>query len=491
MNKRWDKQLPIVRELPQSWTPQICMDRLLHLPHPLLMESALKRRELGRYSFLGVDPAQWFEDRGEPSDTAPPNAWLPLPQNWSDWVCEAHPELPPFQGGLAGWMSYELSGRFEELPQARYRPFALPLQAWGLYDLVLAWDHHVNRGWLISQGLPEIEFSKRLNRANERAQMIWELLADESVSATSDTASRLEIFSSAALEFAPQFEIPQVAMVTSNFSRSLYLEAVERARDYIAAGDIFQVNLSHQLIAPQTCNNWQLYRRLSQANPATFAGYFDLGDSQIVSASPERLLRSQNGQLETRPIKGTRARTGIQTLDEARTAELLANRKDLAENVMIVDLMRNDLSRVCVDDSVVVTQLCQPENYETVIHLVSAVTGQLRPEVTPSEWLAAVFPGGSVTGAPKIRSMEIITELEQSARGAYCGSLGYLSITGQADFNLLIRTITGHGGWWQFPVGGAIVYHSDPAEEWDETWTKAQGLLRAIQVQRRESTIWR
>ncbi len=490
MNKRWDLLLPIVRELPSNWTPQSCFDRLRQLPHPLLLESTLKRSELGRYSFLAVDPVEWHVDYGE---TLPTHAagWLPLPQDWSQWQATAHPDLPPFQGGLAGWMSYELGRRFETLPIPRYRPFDLPLQAWGLYDVVLAWDHTREHGWLISQGLPEIDFQRRLRRAQDRAQLIWELLESNLLNSPAPQGDIVEVLESAALDFPPQFEIPQLPLVTSNFSRAGYLDAVERAREYIAAGDIFQVNLSHQLVTPQTCSSWQLYRRLAHSNPATFAGYFDLGETQIISASPERLLRSQNGILETRPIKGTRARTGVPLLDDERTAELMANRKDLAENIMIVDLMRNDLSRVCLDDSVQVTQLCQPENYETVIHLVSAVTGRLRPEVAPHEWLAAVFPGGSVTGAPKIRSMEIITEIEQSARGAYCGSLGFLSITGQADFNLLIRTITAHRGWWQFPVGGAIVYHSDPADEWSETWTKAQGLLRAIQINHREPTIWR
>jgi para-aminobenzoate synthetase component 1 len=210
------------------------------------------------------------------------------------------------------------------------------------------------------------------------------------------------------------------------------------------------------------------------------AGFYDGGRFQVLSSSHEGFLRVRRGWVETRPIKGTVARTGDETADRAAADRLRASEKDHAENVMIVDLMRNDLSRVCEDDSVVVDQLCVVERYAFVQHLVSVVTGRLRPGVNAIDLLAACFPGGSVTGAPKIEAMQTIARLEPTRRGPYCGSLGYVSTGGAAEFNILIRTLTATGGWLQIPVGGGITAQSDPVDEERETWVKAEGMLRAI-----------
>jgi para-aminobenzoate synthetase component 1 len=260
------------------------------------------------------------------------------------------------------------------------------------------------------------------------------------------------------------------------------LKAVQRTIDYIYAGDVFQVNLSQRLLAPARDDAVSLYRRLRRYNPAPMAGYFDLGAFQIVSSSPERFLRLAEGSVETRPIKGTRPRLGDPRLDQLAAAELAASEKDRAENVMIVDLLRNDLARVCMPQSVRVSQLCGVEAYPHVLHLVSAVCGQLQPSRSAIDLLRAAFPGGSVTGAPKIRAMEIIAELEPTARGAYCGSLGYLGFQGAMDLSILIRTMVAGRGWWQFPVGGGVVADSTPAREYQETWHKAEGLLRALAI---------
>ncbi|MGH7192646.1 MAG: anthranilate synthase component I family protein, partial [Candidatus Saccharimonadales bacterium] len=281
-------------------------------------------------------------------------------------------------------------------------------------------------------------------------------------------------------QLAPQFRVGDVPDLTSNFSRADYLRAGERAIEYIGAGDIFQVNLSQRLLYPARDDAAQLYLRLRQRNAATFAGYFDLGGFQIASASPERFLQVHDRQVEARPIKGTRRRTRLAEADLFAGDELRASEKDRSENVMIVDLLRNDLARVCRAESVRVTQLCELELYEYVQHLVSAVRGRLADEHQPLDLLRAAFPGGSVTGAPKVRSMEIIAELEPTARGAYCGGLGYLGFDGTLDTNILIRTITAGRSWWQFPVGGGIVAQSVPSLEYEETWHKAEGLLRAL-----------
>jgi para-aminobenzoate synthetase component 1 len=223
-----------------------------------------------------------------------------------------------------------------------------------------------------------------------------------------------------------------------------------------------------------------LYHRLRQRNPAPFAGYFDLGEFQIVSASPERFVQVLDGWVETRPIKGTRQRGDQRPADNDHATRLQASEKDRAENVMIVDLLRNDLSRVCRPDSVQVTELCSLERYQFVQHLVSAVRGRLREGRGCVDLIRAAFPGGSVTGAPKVRAMEIIAELEPTARGPYCGCLGYLGFDGSMDLSILIRTVTAGRGWWQAPVGGGIVAQSEPEAEYEETWQKAEGLLRAF-----------
>ena len=222
------------------------------------------------------------------------------------------------------------------------------------------------------------------------------------------------------------------------------------------------------------------YLRLRQCNPAPFAGYLDTGSVQIVSASPERFLQVQQGRVEARPIKGTRPRNPLAEADLFSGDELQQSEKDRSENVMIVDLLRNDLARVCTPESVRVTQLCEVERFAYVQHLVSAIEGSLASDHHPLDLIRATFPGGSITGAPKVRAMQIISELEPNARGAYCGSLGYIGYDGTMDLNILIRTITVAGGWWQMPVGGGIVAQSDPLSEYEETWHKAEGLLKAL-----------
>jgi para-aminobenzoate synthetase component 1 len=283
-------------------------------------------------------------------------------------------------------------------------------------------------------------------------------------------------------ELAPQHSLA-IENLTSNFSADSYLRAVRQAIEYIHAGDVFQVNLAQRLLHPANGSPIDLYCRLRERNPAPMAGYLDGGGWQVVSASPERFLKvSDMRHVETRPIKGTATRTGDAELDRAAGGQLVVSAKDRAENVMIVDLLRNDLSRSCRPESVRVTKLCGLESYAWVQHLVSVVEGTLRDDQSPLDLLRHCFPGGSVTGAPKIRAMEIIAELEPTVRGPYCGSLGYLGVGGRMDTNILIRTITAARGWWQLPVGGGIVADSDPQREYEETWHKAKGMLQALRV---------
>jgi para-aminobenzoate synthetase component 1 len=408
--------------------------------------------------------------------------------------------LPPFQGGAAGLLGYELGRSLESLPAAVIDEFQVPALAVGLYDVVVAFDHAADRAWIISQGLPEIDPSRRVRRAAQRLSQFRDWMGGGSATATSTagepraSARGREVASPPSpglrpglawlrpAQLAPQHAVPGIPGLTSNFSREGYLRAVERAIEYVRAGDIFQVNLAQRLLSPARHDSASLYLGLRRCNPAPFAGYFDLGDFQIVSASPERFLRVSDGHVETRPIKGTRPRCDDPAADCRVQDELLRSEKDRAENVMIVDLLRNDLSKVCRPHSVRVRDLCRIETYAFVHHLVSIVCGQLREGRSPVDLLRGAFPGGSITGAPKIRAMQIIAELEPTARGAYCGSLGYLGFDGQMDLNILIRTITAGRGWWQLPVGGGIVAESDPQREYEETWHKAEGLLRALRA---------
>jgi para-aminobenzoate synthetase component 1 len=324
-----------------------------------------------------------------------------------------------------------------------------PDMAIGFYDQVLAWDHKEERAWWIS-------WREGINRYD----------------AFVNTAPVTVHHSPLTTHHSP---------IQSNFDRPGFLAAVRRAIEYIHAGDCFQVNLAQQLRADAVYPPFELYGRLRKCNPAPFAAYFDMGEFQILSASPERFLQLvPNGEVITRPIKGTRPRGKTERQDAANRDELLVSAKDRAENVMIVDLLRNDLGRVCEYGSVHVPGVCRLESYPTVHHLVSEVRGLLRSDKTAIDLLRATFPGGSVTGAPKIRAMEIIAQLEPDARGPYCGCLGWIGFNGAMDTSILIRTFTQGHGWLQFPVGGGIVADSAPEKEYEETLHKAEGLLRAL-----------
>jgi para-aminobenzoate synthetase component 1 len=274
---------------------------------------------------------------------------------------------------------------------------------------------------------------------------------------------------------------PSSLDLRSSFTHAAYVEAVARVREYILAGDIFQANLSQRFEAPLREPAWSLYRRLRTRNAAPFAAFFDLPDATILSASPERFLRlDADRHVQTRPIKGTRPRGVGPEHDAALGQALTESAKDRAENLMIVDLMRNDLSRICLPGSVRVQDLFALERYATVHHLVSTVVGDLAPGADAVDLLRATFPGGSITGAPKLRAMEIITELEPSARGVYCGSIGYLSVTGAMDTSIAIRTVVVRHGRIYFSAGGGITAGSDPEQEYRETLDKARGIIDAL-----------
>ncbi|MFH1485142.1 MAG: aminodeoxychorismate synthase component I, partial [Chloroflexota bacterium] len=283
------------------------------------------------------------------------------------------------------------------------------------------------------------------------------------------------------VEETPRGASPQgQGRLRGNFEHRAYIGAVERAREYICAGDIFQVNISQRFDAPLSIPPYDLYRELRAINPAPFACYLNLDEVAVVSSSPERFLRLSGDRVETRPIKGTRPRGKTPSEDELMAQQLAASAKDKAEHVMIVDLERNDIGRVCRYGTVRVGELMALEKYATVFHLTSTVEGRLRREKGRIDLLKACFPGGSITGAPKVRSMEIIEELEPTKRSVYTGSIGYLSFSGDMDLNIAIRTILMTQGRAYFQVGGAIVYDSEPEAEYQETLDKAKALIQAV-----------
>jgi para-aminobenzoate synthetase component 1 len=492
-----------VEELPWPDDVTIWFRRLAQQPGALFLDSARFDRCLGRYSYLAADPFETIRSRtgqgrgvqkgvgsrcakhpsgrsgNESRPLFEPCPLFVLGERLASYATETVPGLPVFQGGAAGLFSYNLCHILERLPHAKYDEFQLPDMVVGLYDCVVAMDLAERRAWAISTGLPELAPDRRAGRAAQRLTWLRGVLMSD---ADSVALAEPVALGEAADRFVPAVRVPlcEHAGIASSLTPDGYLRAVRRAIDYIHAGDVYQVNLAHRLLAALNESPIALYLRLRERNPATFAGYFDAGDCVIASASPERFLRVDQGCVETRPIKGTRPRWSAPEADMYSAGELCESGKDRAENVMIVDLLRNDLGRVCEYGSIRVTDPLRLETYQFVHHLVSEVRGRLRSGLGPIDLLRAAFPGGSVTGAPKIRAMEIIAELEPTARGPYCGSLGFIGFDGSMDTNILIRTFTCARGWVQFPVGGGIVAESSPEREYEETLHKAEGMIRAL-----------
>jgi para-aminobenzoate synthetase component 1 len=427
-------------------------------------------KEIGRYSFLTADPVDKLIASVQDCDPWPTvDAWCrQLPR-------DVDVSLPPFQGGIAGLIGYEAATWLEPIGLARQNDLPTPAISLGLYDWTIATDHAINQSWIISQGIgasPADRYQVACRRADQVEAMLFGDHRPEG-------AVRRNRQSCDPNVIADQYRTVHDDL-RSNFSSQQYRDSVSEIVRLIRDGDSFQVNLAQRLLRKAHLTSPDLYLRLRAANPAPFAAYYSGTNFDVLSSSPESFLKVRGRDVETRPIKGTVRRTGDRSQDARLAAELFASEKDRAENVMIVDLMRNDLSRVCTDDSVQVSQLCKIESYEYVQHLVSVVEGQLCEGKTVADLLRACFPGGSVTGAPKIEAMRTIARLEPHPRGPYCGSIGYISCGGSADFNILIRTITAAHGYWQIPVGGGITARSQPASEEAETWAKAEGMLRAM-----------
>ncbi len=455
--------------------------RLASYPYPILLDS-VERGPRGRYSYAAADPVTVVRSRGSVTEQLEAGRWRAAPGDALSAASaamgstrDALPQLPPFQGGAAGYVGYDWGATLERIPAAVYDDLALPDVLLGVYDALVAWDHEQGTAWIVSSGIGGRHAGERL------AWMRGALARDAGAGAHREAAS-----SSPAphprLPAPPTWPVPSFADqgVRSTFAPDDYRSAVSRIVEYILAGDAFQVNLSQRFEIHVAESPLALYRRLRNRHPASFSAIFDGGTFNILSASPERFLQLHGRRVETRPIKGTRPRGATPDEDAALEAALAGSAKDRAENVMIVDLLRNDLSRVCEPGTVDVTELCVAERHPTVHHLVSTVVGTMEHGIGAVELLRATFPGGSVTGAPKIRAMEIIAELEPTRRGVYCGAIGYLSVTGAMDTSIAIRTAIIRGGVAYVSAGGGVTAESDPAAEYDETIAKARGILDAL-----------
>jgi para-aminobenzoate synthetase component 1 len=452
-------QAPLLTELPYHADSAALFEAIADSPWAVFLDSGLRHPGQSRFDILAAQPYVRLITRGplteihdQGIELSREDPLLLLRRRLAiDPACGG--ELP-FCGGAIGYFGYDLARRFERLPALVRDAERVPEMAIGIYDWAVVVDHLECRSFLVGQG------------RDPETDLRWNDLVG--------------LFSTPAPE-KRRTPFRVTSTVTSNMSRERYGRAFRRLQGYIRDGDCYQVNLAQRFAAPATGDPWLAYQALRVMNPAPFSAYLSTPYARVLSSSPERFLAVRNGKVETRPIKGTRARAGHARLDAQVTEELRASAKDRAENVMIVDLLRNDLSKNCALGSVRVPKLFEVESFATVHHLVSTVTGELRPGRDAIDLLRGCFPGGSITGAPKLRAMQIIEELEAQRRGVYCGAIGYIGFDGGMDTNIAIRTLVYSHGTARFWAGGGIVADSKLDDEYQETLDKAAALLKLLQ----------
>ena len=461
--------MTFVEEFPTAHSPESLAERLAGERGLALLRSALFDAQQGRYSLLTARPLLIFRSFGSRCEldgvahTQFGDPWRTLDSLMSRYELLEEIDLPFPLGGCFGYWGYDLKNFVEpRLPRRAVDDLELPDCQAGFYDSLVVFDHQLGKTWIVSTGLQR-DGSRDAGRARQQLEFWRGHLRED--------GERPQKQSEPPCEKTPW---------TSTFTRPEFLRVVERAQRYIRAGDIYQVNLSQRLTAPTTEIAWAFFQRLCARSPAPFAAYLDGGEFQICSSSPESFLRLSGGAIQTRPIKGTRPRSADPTRDAQLSYELQTSAKEMAELVMITDLLRNDLGKVCEYGSVHVPEMARLERYPHVQHLVSTVAGRLRDGQTHFSAFASCFPGGSVTGAPKIRAMEIIDELEPVTRGPYTGAIGYLGFNRESQLNIAIRTAICQGGRIHFHVGAGIVADSSPEAEYEETIAKAQGFFAAF-----------
>ncbi len=461
---------PLIAPLPASLTLSDLVRRVVTQPDAFVLDGGpsswtflgFGARESLRTTRHALTHVAWDRDpmrtTGDPFEAmrAIHKAWHLASTDLPPADLPMNETLPPFLGGAVGMLAYDLGRLLESLPDQAHDDLQLPdlMMAW--YDVVFAFRD--GRGWIVSSGMPHPP------RTRER----------HALSRLEETLAWLESPVDAPAPFAAK------GPWSSTFTREEYAQAIARVQAHIAAGDIYQANLSQRFDAPVEGDPADLYLRLREANPAPFGAFLRYPDFTLVSASPERFLQLRDGRVETLPIKGTRPRGATPAEDQRLASELKASPKDQAEHLMIVDLERNDLGRVCLTGSVRVPDLLRLEAHPTVWHLVSTVEGQLRDGLDAVDLIRASFPGGSITGAPKLRAMEVLEGLEPKRRGPYTGSIGYWGLDGSLDLSIVIRTAIVKDDRAYVQVGGGIVADSDADAEYQETLDKAAALMRAI-----------
>jgi para-aminobenzoate synthetase component 1 len=448
----------MLAELPYHPDSASLFARIAHRPWAVYLDSGWPGSHYGRYDIFAAEPFITLSTRGGLTE---------IRENQSVNVTDGDPFVVlknvlkrfdaetthlPFSGGAIGYFAYDLARRLESLPVQAADAERMPEMAVGIYDWAAVFDHHAGRAWLVGQG------------HDARTRQQWPEL--------------VRLLSSDVPVESGRFEVK--GQVRSNMDEARYAKAFDRIKRYIAEGDCYQVNLAQRFSVEAQGDPWAAYRKLRQFSPAPFSAFFNTPDAQILSASPERFLRVENGCVETKPIKGTRPRSTDPLQDKSHADALQASLKDRAENVMIVDLLRNDIGKNCAVGTVRADKLFELESFANVHHLVSTVTGTLAPHRDALGLLRGCFPGGSITGAPKLRAMEIIEELEPHRRGVYCGAIGYIGFDGNMDTNIAIRTAVYSNGIIRFWAGGGIVADSEVNKEYRETLDKASGMLQLM-----------
>ena len=450
----------LLTEIPYRADSTPFFESLAESSWAVYLDSGYPLSGAGRYDVLAADPSVTLVTRGALTEIrtagqvqlSPEDPFALLREQLGEPIASL--SGLPFCGGAIGWLAYDLGRRIEQLPAPAKDDEQVPDMAVGIYDWALVLDHLEGKAWLASPG--------RDPRTRERWDGLVSLFRDQRP----------------ALAHSP---LRVLSPPHSNMTWVQYGRAFDRVKSYLLEGDCYQVNLAQRFSARVSGDSFCGYKALRQLNPAPFSAYLRTPFAEVLSSSPERFLAVRDGQVETKPIKGTRPRGTTPEADVSLRHELAASAKDRAENLMIVDLLRNDLGRVCSPGSVRAPRLFDVESYATVHHMVSTVSGRLAPGEDAVSLLRACFPGGSVTGAPKIRAMEIIEELEPHRRGIYCGAIGYLGFDGAMDTNIAIRTLVRSGGALSFWAGGGIVHDSRVDAEYRETFDKAAALLRLLE----------
>ena len=446
-------------ELAYHADSSVLFAHIAHEPWAVFLDSGQPLGQYGRYDIMAARPFIKLSTSGAHTEihdasgavVSSDDPFLLLKQAlqpYQEPACES-----PFCGGAIGYFGYDLARQLERLPNLAVDAEHIPQMMVGIYDWAVVVDHREQRAWLLS------------NAKCEQTREQWQTLCD--------------LFERSAPRHEGKFEV--TSKLVSNMDMDSYAGAFRKIQQYIFDGDCYQVNLAQRFSAKASGDAWAAYLRLREISPAPFMAYMNMPGVQVLSASPERFLQLKGAHVETRPIKGTRPRSDSKQIDIDNANELKASLKDRAENLMIVDLLRNDISKSCITGSVRADRLFALESFANVHHLVSTVTGKLAPGMTALELLRGCFPGGSITGAPKLRAMQIIEELEPHRRGVYCGAIGYIGFDGNMDSNIAIRTAVYSEGEIRFWAGGGVVADSEMQKEYSETLDKASSMLQLIE----------